>query len=304
MKITIGNGQFFADGFAIRRSFTPEEGETRLISYVSEVGCGAAIIRVTDGDLSTEGRIGVIRWSWGAELYPLPCLRPWEDTAETTVTVGAGKATITVRGGDPALIRVTGAHSYEHVPARGIYAPRISLIEGQRFPILRIDAKCDVGEYLSMLALREGGCAPLLEEVGDRILSEGNLVRIERQYEDTLRRHATTEYLWRGDRFDRSAEIRYEAPRDLIREERGFALLEAVAARDIEGIEALLAPEIRDAEGILGYFGEVIAVRPATGTDSPTAAATITRDDKGLRGRIYDFDFDESGRIRNVRNEE
>lgn len=300
MKIRVDNGQFFADGFAVRHAFTLEEGESRYVSYLSNVGCGTAMLTLREGTLSAEGRIGVIRYAWGAELYPLPLLPLGENAAEREVTLGTGTALISVRGGDPAMIRVTGAARYEHTPARALWTPRLSVIEGQRSPILRVDAKCDVGEYLLLLALREGDCALLLEEVGERIRSEGNEVRVERTYADKQARHCVTRCLWRGDRFECSREIVCANEHICMREEKGLALLEAVAAKDEKAIAALLSPEIADVGTILDYFGEILSVRPAEGVGSPTAATAITRDAKGLRGTTYDFEFDEEGRISNV----
>ena len=73
-------------------------------------------------------------------------------------------------------------------------------------------------------------------------------------------------------------------------------------AKDVEAIGSLLAPEIGDAEAILDYFGEILAVRTPFDPLSPTAAMSVTRGDKGLVATEYDFEFDESGRISNIRN--
>ena len=302
MKISTSGGQFFADGFAIRRSFTLEEGETRLVSYVSDAGCGAASVTLSQGELLVSGRIGVIRWKWGAELYPLPALRPWEERAETEIETKAGQATLCVRG-TGGMLEITGALTYTRTLARPIYAPHLSPINGQRFPIVRIDAHCDEGEYVAMIALAENGADILLEECGDRIHCEGNEVRIERRYRDMLSRHATIRYLWRGDRFECSREIVCAKDHTFIREEKGLALLEAAMARDEKAISSLLSPEIGDAGAILDYFGEILSVRPALGSDDECAAATITRGSKGLVATIYAFDFDNTERISNIRNE-
>lgn len=303
MEIRIGSGQFFADGFTIRRSFSLEEGETRLISYLSDKGCGASPVTLSDGNLLTGGRIGVIRWTWGAELYPLPAISPWEAVAEKEVSLSGGVATVAVRAGDPAELRVTGEATYLHIPAPALYAPRISVIEGQRFPIVRVDAKCEEGDYLLLLSLIDSTCSILIEEVGDRIFSEGNEVRVERRCRDSLSRRVTTRYLWRGDRFETSREIVCANEHIFTREERGFALLEAAAAKDEGAITALLSPEIGDAGAVIDYFGAILSVRSAASPDRPTAAAAITRDAEGLVGTIYDFDFDPFGRIENIRRE-
>ena len=303
MKICTGGGQFFADGFAIRRSFSLEEGESRLLSYVSDTGCGATTITLTQGELLTEGRIGVIRWQWGAELYPLPFVRPWEENAEREILTPNGKVIVRVRGGDSSVIAITGDVRYEHTTARPLYAPKISLIEGQRFPIVRIDALCEAGAAVLMIALGEKEGSLLLEECGESVVCEGNEVRIEKRYADLSARRVTVRYLWRGDRFACSREIVCANEHTPTREECGRALLEAAMARDERAISALLSPEIGDAEAILDYFGEILSVRPAIGSEDRFAAAAVTRGNKGLTATIYSFDFDENGRISNIRNE-
>jgi len=303
VKIYTSGGQFFADGFAIRRSFSLEEGESRLVSYVSGTGCGAATLTAERGELLVYGRIGVIRWQWGAELFPLPTLRPWEERAELDIPDLSEPAHACVRCGVLDEIVITGAVRYTHALACPIYAPKLSLIAGQRAPIVRLDAACEEGAYVAFFSLVDGRVNRLLEGYGDSVLCEGNEVRIERSYRDMLSRRATLRYLWQGDRFECSREIVCANEHTFIREEKGRALLEAAMARDQSGVASLLSPEIGDVDALLEYFGEILMVRPALGSDSPTAAATVTRGSKGLVATTYEFEFDEKDRIINLKND-
>ena len=167
---------------------------------------------------------------------------------------------------------------------------------------MRIDAACEAGEYVAMIALPENGARLLLESRGERILCEGNEVRIERTYADLLSRRVTERYLWRGDRFECSREIVCAKEHIFMREEMGRALLEAAMAKDESAISALLSPEIGNVAAILDYFGEILSVRPDLPSNSSTAATAVTRDDEGLIATTYDFDFDGNGRISNIRN--
>ena len=304
MKLYAEGGQFFADGFAVRNSFSLEEGESRCLSYLSEVGCGAAKLTIKQGVLFVQGSVGVIHGRDYALLFPLPVLRPWERRAEKEFSTRMGKVCVSLSAGEPSLLLVSGAFSFKHTPRYALCAPKITLIEGQRVPILRIDAFCDAGEYVALLALREEGIDLLLEECGECVVCEGNEIRVERSYADALLRKATTRYLWKGNGFECSREIVCAKEHIFIREEMGRALLEAVMAKDEKGIGALLSSEIDDPAAMIAYFGDLVALRPALDADKDTAVIAVKREGKRLVAITYDFEFDEDGRIGNVRNQE
>ena len=305
MKLYAEGGQFFADGFAVRNSFSLEEGESRCLSYLSEVGCGAAKLTIKQGELIVqEGSVGVIYGRDYVRLFPLPVLRPWERRAEKEFSTRMGKVRVSLFAGEPSLLLVSGAFSFKYTPRYALCAPKITLIEGQRFPILRVDAFCRAGDYVALLALREEGVTLLLEECGECVTCEGNEIRVERSYADALSRKTTSRYLWKGNGFECSREIVCAKEHIFIREEMGRALLEAVMAKDEKGIDDLLSPEINDPAAMIAYFGDLVALRPALDANSDTAVIAVKREGNRLVATTYDFEFDEYGRIGNVRNQE
>ena len=55
---------------------------------------------------------------------------------------------------------------------------------------------------------------------------------------------------------------------------------------------------------MIAYFGDLVALRPALDADKDTAVIAVKREGKRLIAITYDFEFDEYGRIGNVRNQE
>ena len=302
MRIIVRNGQFFADGFAVRGAFLLEEGERRLISYIGRNGCGYAKLRLSEDRLLVEeGRIGVIRRKGGAELFPAPLASHGGERPRKEFSCGGKTFVATCLIGEPSEILLEGDVSFRHSSKVPFFDPKISLIEGQRNAILDLRAATEEGAYLALVSLEESGARLLLEETGDSILCEGNEVTVTRFYDDLRARRATIRYLWKGTDFDCSREIVCAKEHPFIREECGRMLLEAVVAKDEKEIERLLSPEIADAKGVLDYFGEIDGARPSPFSDSPTAYSTIKRQGTELLATLYDFDFDEQGRISNIR---
>ena len=302
MKIATGKGQFFADGFAVRRFFLLEEGETRLISYLSDEGCGAARIALQEGKLFvTEGKIGVIRWKEGAELYPLPAR---SERVKKRLPIGDGKEAVCTFWGDRIEIDVEGSVRFFHRTMRPLFSPTISLIEGQRTPVLDLRAKCDEGEYVAILSVTSGGANLLLEEMGESVTAAGNEITVRRRFDDLARRTALTRALWQGNGFRYSREIVCAQEHTFIREQSGRELLEAAYAKDESSIAAMLSPEMGDATAILDYFGEIVALRAPLFSASPTAYAAIKRKGDDLVGVTYDLVLNESGKIINIVSDE
>ena len=302
MKIAVQKGQFFADGFAVRRFFLLEEGETRLISYLSDAGCGAARIALQEGKLFvTEGKIGVIRWKEGAELYPLPAR---SERVEKILSLSEGREVHCTLDGDLVKMVVEGADVFTHRTIRPLFSPTISLIEGQRTPVLDLRAKCDEGEYVAILSVAESGTKLLLEEVGEHVSAAGNEITLRRRFDDLARRTVLTRCIWQGNGFRYSREIVCAREHTFIREQSGRELLEAAYAKDESSIAAMLSPEMGDASAILDYFGEIVALRAPLFSASPTAYAAIKRKGDDLVGMTYDLVLNESGKIINIVSDE
>ena len=302
MKIIVSGGQFFADGFALRRAFTLEEGESRFISYLWARGCGCARLRLLGGRLTvTEGAIGLVQWKKGAELFPLPLAPASPERREKEFTVESERFRVMCLCGNPSEIRFSGAIEGRHEASTAFFNPTISLLGGQHEAILDIHAVTAEGDYLALFAVRKGAFRLLLEESGESISCIGNEVTVTKSLADLCSRRIVSRYLWRGEAFSCSREITCAKEHSFIREEMGRSLLEAVLAGDRDGIAGLLSPEIANADAILDYFGEIIAVRPALFEESRTAVAALRKRGNDLFATVYDFDFDGRGRISNIR---
>lgn len=301
MKIIVSEGQFFADGFALRRSFLLEEGDRRLISYIGKDSCGYTLLSLREGKIvAAEGEIRIVLWKEGAELLPPPPL-PARYRREKEFSWGNRKVKATCLSGRPSEILLSGGLSMRHKAICSFFDAEISLLQGQREGILDVHAKTAGGEYVALFALGESGARLLLEEIGETILCEGNEVTVERSLPDLRERKITSRYLWQGEGFSSSREIVCAKEHTFLREECGRLLLEAVLAKDEREISSLLAPEIADAKAILDYFGEIVGVRPSPFSESSTAYATVKDEGAALRATLYDFDLNEEGKIVNIR---
>lgn len=299
MRIFVSGGQFFVEGFAVRRSFHLDEGERRLISYVAEGGCGCAEATVKEGKLLLDGTsLEVIRRKEQAELRPAP--RPRLEKVTQRVFEGDARYFAECVTAPRALLHVWG-------DAKGIWrlkvpvsAPCLSVIEGQKQSIVELTAECAAGKYIAMVALGRGHAKLLLEDYGETVTCRGNEVTVVRRYNDLRARTVTVTYLWQGDGFLPSRNVVCTKDHPLIRERMGRLLIESVIAGDEESMRELLSPEAMDAEAMEEFLGEVTEVLPCS-APSETAVAVLKKEGEDLIGVTYDFDFDKAGRIENVR---
>ena len=300
MKIYVGEGQFFADGFAVRRAFSMEEGERRLISYVAREGCGCDYLSLEGETLRSEGEgLAVILRGKDAEIRPVyPTSRP-----PVRIEITRGEAVYRVECGrvPRSYLIVSGSAEGEYFPCRPLSSPCVRSVEGQRECIVEVSADCPEGRYLMMIALSEGHTRLLLEDYGESILCRGNEVTVKRALNDRRGRIVATRYLWQGEAFVSSREIVCTRAHPFIREEMGLLLLESVIARDESSLRELLSPEIDDVRMVEDYFGEILSVEPPLSPVSPTAVTAITRREEGIVALTYDFDFTSSGLIENIR---
>lgn len=304
MKIFVSGGQFFVDGFAVRRAFSLDEGERRLLCFVSEGGCGCCFATVQGGKLLLTGEgVDLIRRKEGVELCPAPrlpaCLR-----TQRSIDLRVGEEDFCVECAPPFRLTVSGAASAEWKASTTLFAPRFERINGQKDVIVKLSASCPEGEYLAMIALSKSSARLLLETFGESILCRGNEVVVKRRYDDLRQRTVTTAYLWQGDGFKCSKMIKCANDHTFRQEEMGRLLLEAVLAEDEEAVKNLLSPEIADASAVTDYFGNILSVRKPLFAKSPTAIAALTRREKELVAVTYDFEFDGAGRIQNIRSDE
>ena len=305
MKVKVSGGQFFADGFALRSGFEMEEGDGRLISYLSDHGCGAARLTFQEGSLRvSEGQIGLILWKEGAELFPLPDQARFPTRTERTFPIEGGEINVRCLSGALPEITLSGWVTANIPAAFSFRRPEISLIGGQRVAILQIRAEAEAGEYLLMLSVGKEGATKLLETCGESVLCEGNEVRTTRTLDDLLGRRLSLRYLWRGDHFESSREITCANAHPFIRELSGRALLEAVYAGDEKEILSLVSAEIGDTSSLIDYFGEIVSVRPDPFSESPTAFGAVKREASRLAGITYDFEIDREGKIENITSNE
>lgn len=300
MKIEVSGGQFFADGFAVRGSFVLAEGESRTISCISERGCGCATIRLSEGvPILSEGGIEAICTKEGWDLLPAPMRRVGKPR-EKRFEAGGRSFFVRCMPGDPSEILISAESEFHHRTVTPLTSPEITLLSGQRDPIVDLRADCEEGRYIALFALGQNGTRLLLENYGDEVDGEGNEVTVRRALPDLLGREITTRYLWRGDRFEHTRTIRYTREPSRRREETGRFLLEAVLARDEEEILRLLSPELASPATLFDYFGEILRLRPAPPSAGPTAYALVKREGEIKVCVTYDFDLDTEGRIANI----
>ena len=299
MKITVSGGQFFADGFALRGAFCMEEGERRLLSYLSNEGCGCAEATVKNGKLLLNGSVEVIRRKGQAELRPAPC--PRLERAFAEASKGDARFFAECVTAPRSLLRVWGDAIGEWKTKAPIFAPSLSVIEGQKQCIVELSAKCAAGEYIAMIALEKGNAQLLLEDYGETVTCRGNEVTVVSRYRDLRARTVNTTYLWQGEGFRPSRTVVCAKDHPFIREVMGRLLVESVIARDEDAMRELLSPEAMDMEAIFDYFGEVTEVMPCS-APGDTAVAVLKREGEELLYVTYDFDFDAAGKIENIRN--
>ena len=303
MKIFVSGGQFFADGFAVRRAFCLNEGEKRLLCYVAEEGCGCSQVSVKNGRVTVDGRsVLAVRWAEGVELRPAPHFPRWlTKRARTEVASEDSAFLVECIAAPRSLLRVTGAATAEWEAATTLLSPRLDVIEGQKEKIVKVSALCPEGEYLAMIALHTGAARLLLEDFGESVSCRGNEVTVRRRYADLMARERTSTYLWQGEGFAPSHVYVCANDHSFKQEEMGRLLLEAALAKDKTAASALLSPEVADADALFDYFGPILAVEPPLFESSPTAVAALCREGEGLVATLYDFDFDSRGKIKNVR---
>ena len=292
MKVQVGGGQFFLNGYPVKERFTLQEGESRLLSYISDRGAGCGKIRAESGRLSVSGSLGVIRWGENAEIYPAPEVYP----SVNSYTVG--KDSFTVYVGTRLLVR--GDYTLTHLPKTPLSFPTVRLLEGQRTPMAEILADCAEGHYLAVLSLDKRASKVLLEVSGESVTTEGNEVCVLSRLEDIRCRRVTSRYLWRGSYFEESYHnVECTNAHPFIREECGRLLLEAVAARDEGEISRLVTSDIGDPAALYEYFGDILVVRTPLFTSSPTAVAVQKNTPNGVVAILYDFAF-EGDKIKNI----
>ena len=304
MKVFVSGGQFFIDGFAVRRAFSLDEGERRLLCFVSEGGCGCCFAMAQGGKLLLTGDgVDLIRWREGLELCPAPrllsCL-----LRKASLDLHVGETDLCAMYLPPNRLSVSGAVNEVWETSAPLFAPRFERIDGQKDAIVKLSASCPEGEYLAMISLSKGSARLLLETCGESILCRGNEVTVKRSYDDLLKRTVTTTYLWQGDGFNCSKMIKCANDHTFKQEEIGRMLLESVVIGDENVIKDLLSPEIADASAVTDYFGKILSVRKPLFAKSPTAIAALTRRGKELVAVTYDFEFDGAGRIQNIRSDE
>ena len=300
VNIFVRDGQFFADGFSLRRSFSLSEGESRLISYIAKGGAGVATVGVSEGILTVEGEgLIVINHKEGAELRPILMSAPERDLIE--VTAEGTLYRVECYGGKRSKIAVSKGAVWTHLPLLPLCNPSLRLIEGQRESIVELTASCPAGRYLAMISLSKGVVKLLLEEVGESILCRGNEVKVRRTLSDRRGRSIESVYTWEGAGFSLSRDIRYTREIAIPREETGRELLECVIARDDAALSAILSPEIGDPRALYDYFGEILSVETPLFPVSPGAVTAILRRDGRYIAATYDFDYDERGLVENIR---
>ena len=299
MKIYVRDGQFFADGFAVRRAFSLSEGEERYLSYVAEGGCGCTTITLRDGILRSDGGgIEVILRGEDAEIRPLPY--PTIPTVRRlNITKGEELYRIECRAAARSSILITGSAEEEWHTRTMLLSPAIRQIDGQRDAIVEVTADCPEGRYLLLFSLTKGNARILLEECGESVICRGNEVTVRRTLSDLRRREITSHYTWKGEGFICSREVLCGREVMVGRENIGRLLLESAIAEDLPAMRDLLSPE-NEAETVLAYFGEIIAVDPLP-PDPPTAVTVIAKREGQKRYVTYDFDVDGRGRIENIR---
>ncbi|MBP5405260.1 MAG: hypothetical protein J6Y74_04875 [Clostridia bacterium] len=297
MRIKVRDGQFFVEGYPVKREFSLAEGEERKVAYIGAQEAGFLLFRLREGVLDVKGEIGLTRWGKNAEIYPPKRGERFLSEFET----GKGKCRLFL-GGE---IRLEGAYSLSYAPLAPLLTLQAELLSGQRAPILLLRGESESEKYLSVLSLEAGASKVLLEVLGESIETVGNEITVVRLLPDLRRRRITSRYVWRGATFEKTSHIcecTYAHP--FIREDAGRLLLEAVSARDYEELRRLLSTEFaEDLETVYDYFGKIDRIRKPLFTSSETAVAIEKKTPNGNVAITYDFSF-EGNKIVNIDSSE
>lgn len=297
MRIKVRDGQFFVEGYPVRREFSLREGEERKVAYIGARGAGCLLFSLQEGALKIKGEIGLTRWGENAEIYPLAGGEAFLSEFET----GKGKCRLFL-GGE---IRLSGAYSLSYEPLAPLSSLQAELLSGQRSPILLLRGESGEEKYLAVISLEDSASKVLLEVLGESIETVGNEITVVRQLSDLRGRRVTSRYTWRGAFFENTShtcECTYAHP--FIREDAGRLLLEAVKAKDNEEIRRLLSTEFaEDIETVYEYFGEIDRIRKPLFTSSETAVAIEKKTSNGKVAITYDFSF-EDNKIVNIYSSE
>jgi len=302
MKIKVNGGQFFAEGFPIRKGFTIKEGGSMLLSCLSPQGTGCARMQLLGGEVTLEeGGIEFLRWQGGGELRPAPHCGLHPTLKRQTFSEKNFFLEVSARTICRTELSLEGKSSLRHECPLPLSDPSFEIITGQRERILSVRAACFGGEYIAFFSLGEKGYRLLLEDYGDEVICLGNEVTVTKECSDLKKRQIISHHLWRGDHFDCSREYVCANVQSFIKEQSGRLLLEALLAADEQDALSYLAPDLKDLPALRRYFGSYQAVRAPLFEASPTAVAIERREEGVLRALLYDFDFDSQGMIRNIR---
>lgn len=297
MRIKVRDGQFFVDGYPVKREFSLAEGEERKVAYIGARSAGFLLFRLQEGALEREGEIGLTRWGENAEIYPPADPERFLSEFETV----KGKCRLFL-GGEICL---RGAYSLSYEPLAPLCSLQAELLSGQRSPILLLRGESKGEKYLSVLSLEAGASKVLLEVLGENIETVGNEITVVRRLSDLRKRRVTSRYTWRGATFEKTyhiCECTYAHP--FIREDAGRLLLEAVKAKDDEELRRLLSTEFaEDLETVYEYFGRFDRIRKPLFTSSETAVAIEKKTSNGKVAVTYDFSF-EGNKIVNIYSSE
>ncbi|MCR4725989.1 MAG: hypothetical protein K5753_02070 [Clostridia bacterium] len=301
MEVLVFDGQFFIDGFPVRRGFKIEN-EKKLLSYIARSGAGCAPIEEIGGEIRFEkGAFRAIYWKKGVEIRP-PVRRIASPKVIELSTYGQ-PIRVEIREGANGSIAIESSARTEFFPSRDLTNARAEILSGQSAAILDLRAKTEIGDYIALFALTREGAKLLLEGAGE-IETKGNDVTIKERLFDARDRTRISRYFWQGASFALT-ERTFERGASPVFGERnaGRLLLEAALAGDEEDILSYLSPEIANAEEIKRYFGAFDKIRDPLFTSSETAIAVQKRLPDRTVSITYDFTFD-GGKIQNILCEE
>lgn len=301
MEIRVFDGQFFIDGFPVRRGFKLQ-GEKKILSYISRTGACASPIEERGGDLLfEEGAFRAIYWKQGVELRPPFRLAP--PPKRIALTCYGQPLSLEITEGESGSISIEGNSTSIFFPKYAITNARAEILSGQSTAVLDLRAKAREGEYVALFSLTSEGAKLLLEGCGE-IRTSGNDVLLKEPLGGARERVRTSRWFWQGASFAlTSRSFERGASPAFTEREGGRLLLEAVAAEDDEDILSYLAPEIADAGEIKRYFGAIGEIRSPLFPSSETAIAVQKRRGGKTFALTYDFTF-EGGKIANILGED
>lgn len=299
MEVRVFDGQFFIDGFPVRRGFRLQ-GERKLLSYIAKDDAGCFPIEEKDGEiLFEEGAADAVYWKSGIEIRPP--VRFKTPAKRETLTANGQSVEVLIREGKGSSVSIEGSFAIRL--KHEIADARAEILGGQSAPILNLRAKANGGDYIALIAMPREGAKLLLEGAGE-IETSGNDVLIKEPLSDERKRVRTSRYFWQGASFALTSRTFERGATPVFNEKNaGRLLLEAVAADDSEDILSYLAPEIADEKEIERYFGSFDIIRAPLFSPSQTAVAVQKRLPDRTACVTYDFSF-EGGKITNIINEE